>query len=809
MTILLPPREAILACLVQASRGLHAKEIAAKCSVRANAHPKLFQLLDTLSREGRVRRLPGRRYQAVAQEKGRTERPSKTLTSRRPSGRRASVEEARSQPKRGGEGWEGVLAVHPRGFGFVTAASQDDAYIAPEAIGGAMHGDRVKISVLGRSRRGLEGRIEKVLERTKPLVAGTIRRKGMNLWLEPDDARVRGPIALATQNPKSEAALDGQAALVRIVEFPESRDENPEGVLESILGTSGEMRVEVQKVLAREQIEETHPAEAIAEAKDVVRRLGRGAPGTPELGLRGRVDLRHVPLPTIDPEDARDHDDALWVDEIPEGYRVWIAIADVAEFVQPGSALDVEARKRGCTVYLPDRAVPMLPSVLAADACSLLPQQERLCLCVAAELNRRAEVVAYEVVQGVMCSAAKLTYGEVARTLGFTSHGRQNPEAERLKSGLMALASVSKKLRAVRMKRGALDLDLPDPKLELEPKTGEPLNVVRRQQDPGTRRAYSMVEEMMLLANELVASWLADYKSPAIYRVHASPDAEKLEGLANAAKILGVPFDMDEMQKPTGVAKWLNGIQGHGRKQILQWKLLTALKQAAYQVENAGHFGLASRQYLHFTSPIRRYPDIQVHRAVKRLLTGHRPDTSEEALEALSHSATIASQRERNTLDVEREVMDLYRAVLMQGKLGEVLSGMISSIGGGGVYVTLDEPFVDVLVPFEGLGPDRYELANGDLCLRGARSGEQLMPGDLIVVEIQSVTLSRRMTIARRVVSSTTQEGKVPCYGKQRSGRERRTPQQQPVQAPRASGGRQQRSRGKRSKRQTGAGGNG
>jgi ribonuclease R len=649
---------------------------------------------------------------------------------------------ARARNESGSEAWDGSLSLNPRGFGFVAAAGHIDVYVPPEAIGAGMHGDTVTVRVTGRSPKGLEGRVERVVSRRNPRVAGVLRRRGRSAWLEPDDTRVRGPIVLSNV-PKAEA--DGSAAVATITRFPEFPDENPEGELLSVLGTPGDPNVEVKKILIREQVEEQHSDGAVREAEAMAARLRRAA-------AANRRDLRDVPLPTIDPEDARDHDDAVWVERLGDGYRAWIAIADVSEYVQPGTALDEEALARGCTIYLPDRAIPMLPAALAADLCSLLPEQERLTLCVIADLDSEGELKSFEIVEGLMRSHAMLTYGGVARALGFTDKGPQSTQAEALKKELRVLDDLAKKLRKKRMARGALDLDLPEAKVVLDPDTGAPIDVVRRAQDPGIKRAYSMIEELMLLANETVAKFLQQKRCPAVYRIHAKPDPEKLERLGLVARKLGVEIDLDSLSEPRGVSRWLAKIQKHPRKNVLEMLLLRSLKQAVYDVSNVGHFGLASEAYVHFTSPIRRYPDVEIHRAVKHLVRGGKPNTTAAALESLSQAATRASTRERAAMEIEREVVDLHRCLLMRDRIGDTLEGTVSAIVGSGAFVSLDEPFVDVLVRFEGLGPDRYEQGEDQISVVGARSGDTISLGDRMLVTVEDVAVLRRAVYARRVL---------------------------------------------------------
>lgn len=706
----LPSRGDLLRCLLDAGRPLHARELASRCRVGEVDYPRLLELLDQLALDGGVRRLAGSRFRAA--ESSSTRPPS----------------------------WEGLLTVNPRGFGFVAAPGHDDVYIAADGIGAALHGDRVEVSVIARTSRGTEGRIERVVARRSPRIAGVLRQRGQALWLEPDDARLRGPIAI---RPGSLDTRDGAAAVATIVRFPELADEQPLAELVAVLGTPGDPQAEVAKVMLREELAEEHSAEARAEAQ---RFSAAGLPASAE----GREDLRAVPLPTIDPEDARDHDDAVWAERTDDGYRVWIAIADVSEYVTPGSALDTEAHARGTSVYLPDRALPMLPPELSGDVCSLLPDVERLCLCVIAELDRDARVERFELVEGVMRSAAKLTYEGVAHALGLDPEAPRDPRAVALRSGLAAADEVARKLRRARLRRGALDLDLPEARILLDATNGMPTDVVRRAATDGMKRAYQLVEELMLLANELVARYLADREAPAIHRVHAPPDTQKLERLAEVCATLGTPFDLDEMLEPKGVARWLATVADHPRRPVLNLLLLRSLKQAQYDLDNIGHFGLASAAYLHFTSPIRRYPDLEVHRAVKHLLRGGRPDTSAEALETLRTKATTASTRERAVAEIEREITDLYRAIFMRSRLGEVYEGTVTGVTHSGIYANLDDPYVDVMVRLDSLGPDHYEPTEDELAVVGLRSGDSLSLGDRITVEIEDVSLLRRTVYARR-----------------------------------------------------------
>lgn len=705
----LPGRSDILHSLRAEGRALHVSELGQLLSVRPASRRRLRDLLEQLVLDGTLSALPGDRF--------------------------GVAEAARL------DGWEGVLSVNPRGFAFVNAAGREDVFVPPPGIGAALHGDTVEVAIVARTPRGAEGRVQRIVRRRSPRIAGVLRRRRKSAWLEPDDERIRGPIVIVGDLSEAE---DGLSAVVNITRFPESADETPEGELTSVLGTPGDAQVEVAKILARDNIqEERDPAvQRAAEA-----RAAELSPVT----LQGRRDLRKVPFLTIDPIDARDHDDSILVERRAEGYRAYVAIADVSEYVQPGSPLDVDASERCFTTYLPDRAVPMLPSVLASQHCSLLPHQDRYALVAIVDLDSDASVLRFKLVEAVIHVAVLLSYEDAAATLGFIEAEPKNPEAKVYKKHLRVLAELAKKLRKLRMKRGALDLDLPEPKVELDPDTGKPVAITRRAKNPGIASAYQLVEELMLLANERVARWLAGRKSPAVYRVHAPPDPQRLEQLGLAAQRLGVPFEPDTLEGPLGVSRWLKRIAKHPLRVVLEGLLLRSMKLAQYDITNIGHFGLASETYVHFTSPIRRYPDLLVHRISKALLRGEPVITDGATIELLRSATTRASETERVVMQAEREVVDLYRCLLMQDKVGEVYEARISGLAGSGVYAVLDEPFVDVLLRFEALGPDRYEAADDNLSVVGRRSGDRISLGDRVTLVIEDVALLRRTIYGRRV----------------------------------------------------------
>ena len=732
-------RDAIVDLLHQHGRPMHVGELGARLGLQPHERHALGELLEELAFNGVVVPLSGARYRLAA---------------------RAAEDRDRVL--------EGIFHANPRGFGFVGGtASEEDLFVPENAIGGAMHGDRVRARVVSRSRRGTEAVVTEVLARAIVRVVGTLRVGRSSAWLEPDDTRIRGPVVLpaAARREAGAGLRDGLAAVVRLTRYPTVAGETPEAELVAVLGLPGEPDVEVAKILVGHGIEEPHSAEVLAET-------GRLAPELSADDMAEREDLTDLPLVTIDPEDARDHDDAVWAERLDEGYRVWVAIADVAHYVRPGTALDAAALDRGNSLYLPDRAIPMLPPALSSGLCSLLPGQERLCLAVEIDLAPTGAVRRRRVVEGVMRSRAKLSYGAVARALGFTLQAERNPEAEALREGLGLMWEIAVLLRQRRLRRGALDFDLPDVHVVVDPETRLPIAVEQRGGDPGVRKAYRLIEELMLLANEACAELLIERGIPTIFRVHAPPDPEKLDRFANLLGELDLDLGPDPLEEvaadPKRLSRFLRRISGHPRKSVLHALLLRAMQQAGYDTTNIGHFGLASRAYLHFSSPIRRYPDLVVHRVLRAMLRGvaTEPVILPPGLEPspgkdgrgppgeaspLRTAALIASERERRGMEVERQVVDLYRALYMRDHVGEAFEGQVSAITSSGVFVQLTTPFLDVLVAMDALGGDAWEMDDSGLHAVATRSGGRVTLGDSMVVVIEDASITRRTVYGRRV----------------------------------------------------------
>ena len=728
----LPNRHEVLAVLAKnAPRALHARQVAEALDVREGDYLGLLALLGDMALDGAIRSLPGQRYRMG---KGATR-----------------------------ETREGRVRVHPRGFGFVCSGGMlDDVYVQEGALGGAMHGDMVKVEVMSRTWKGLEGRVSEVLQRANARVQGVLRKVGRSCWLDVDDARLRGPIVLQG----AAEGNDGDAAVVEIVRFPESADENPEGRLVAALGPPGDPDVETRKVLLRQGIEETFSPQVLEEVSEIAQRLSPSS-------VDDREDLRELCFVTIDPDDARDRDDAIWVRCKDEGFEAWVGIADVAEYVQPKTALDTEAFTRGFSVYLPDRAIPMLPSQLSSDLCSLEHTGDRLCVAVYMEFDARGRRCSMRLCEGVMRSHATLSYRQVALAMKWSTEPGTERVDDPIREQIEAADRLSKVLRRRRMRRGALQLSTSEPEIILDPDSGEPVNVVRRAEDPGVKRAYRLIEELMIAANEAVASWLLQREGGAIFRVHPPPNETKLQRLAELCESLEIPFEFEEAADPKRLGAFLRRVEEHPLAEVIGSLTLRSLATASYDAVNVGHFGLASKAYAHFTSPIRRYPDLVIHRLVKGHLrsqdsTGLDPSTCQDI-------ALHCTRREREVADVEREVFDVYRCVMMRGKEGMRSWGVVTDIGLSSVTVTLAAPFVEVLIPEGLLGRVGYERSEDGLHLVAERSGDRISLGNRMEVEIESSDLTRRVITGKRIAEKRTyRKGKTSQDGVGASRRDHR-----------------------------------
>jgi ribonuclease R len=638
----------------------------------------------------------------------------------------------------------GRIKIHPAGYGFVVPDDKsEDVHVSARNRGVAMDADTVEIEAwLGA--RGVEGRVLKVLARGRAKITGQLARMGRHQVLQPDDPRITGPVTLTGPIP---AGSDGLAVVAEITRYPDVPDGPLEAAVLKVLGDPDDPRTEVEKVLACADVDEAFP--------DDVARIADGLPQEVRDADRvDRADLRHVPFTTIDPETARDFDDAVAIERLPHGgTRLWVAVADVSHYVREGSPVDAEAKRRGCSIYLPNRAIPMLPEPLSAHICSLVPEEDRLAMVARIDLDKHAKVLERDFCAAVIHSRARLDYPGVAAALAGDTRGKRR-KYEPFLPALRQMDSLARQLRAARAERGSLDFDIPEPFVELDHDDPRLVRDIRKsRRDPGERQAYSMIEEFMLAANEAVATSFQERGEDTVWRIHDAPDRGRLEEFAVLAENYGIRIDVDDARTPRGLKRVLDRLRGHPAEKPLSFQLLRSLKQATYDVVNIGHFGLASSDYLHFTSPIRRYPDLIVHRLLKSRLAGQgkpaggfKPVAVEPVPDrvTLQRMAAEASFAERQAMEVEREVVDLYRAFFLRDRVGDVFDGVISGVTGFGIFVVIDEPFVEGLVRIDALSDDYYNFDEAACRLVGRRSGRTFALGDAVRVEVQSVSVVRR-----------------------------------------------------------------
>lgn len=729
-----PTQEEILEALrSHAPRAMHVGELCGRLKLPRSAKDEIVRRLLLLAEENLVGEMPGLRFRALDAAKNKKRGREKAKSTR---GRGRKSLERLQLAAAAAPAIAGRLTMTRQGYGFVNVYDGGtDVFIPPDAVGPALHGDTVQIRARP-SPKGREGHVIGILARRPKEVTGTLHPRGRGMVLEPDDDRLRSPMRVVGKVPK--VARKGGVVLAEIVAFPQRAEDRPEVRVIELLGSQGVARVEVEKIKIREGIRESFPEEVDLEAAALPARVERDVAAS-------REDLREVDLVTIDPETARDHDDAIWVERDKDGFTLIVAIADVSHYVTEGSGMDREAASRGNSVYLPDRAIPMLPPELSTNLASLVPNRDRLCMAVEMHLDEKAHVTSHRIFEAVMRSHGKLSYEGVARALGLSKDGPTQPAAEKRVATLEVLLDLSRRLRSRRIKRGALDFDLPEPKVVLDDH-GEPEAIVQSRKDPGIRQAYRIVEDMMLVTNETVASHLKRHAAPGVFRVHGKPDPERIAMFCEVAKSFGYDLDEEAAATPKRLSRFLRRIDGTNEASLLRYLLLRAMQQAIYDTDpSAGHFALAAKDYLHFTSPIRRYPDLLVHRVLRSMIRNESLDAA-SLRPRLQRFAAQASEAERRAMIVERDVVDVYRAIYMQDRVGEELEGRISGFAPYGIYVQVEDPFVSVLLTFEHL-EDTFQPDELGIRLIGARTSKIFTMNDPVRVQIEDVNVQSRDVI--------------------------------------------------------------
>ena len=673
----------------------------------------------------------------------------------------------------------GRLNMHRDGYGFLVADRpleriQGDIFIPPESASKAMHGDRVVVRIARIEPSGrADGEIVKVLRRAHPTVVGEfhIGRRGQYVvphddriqqWIDipegmefpPAGAAAVDRIGVTAPKVESVAELSGMVVNVELLEYPE-RGSNPVGRVIEILGHPDDFGVDVEIVIRKHHLPHQFPPEVVEQAQAI--------PGTIAAAeLRGRRDFRDMDIVTIDGETARDFDDAVWVDRLASGnYALQVHIADVSHYVRPGTPIDSEARLRGTSVYFPDRAVPMLPFELSTNICSLVPQADRLVLSALLEIDHQGAVVAQDFTAGVIRSVERMTYTNVHLLLEGDPglRERYRPLVARFEL-MQELALI---LNRKRVKRGSIDFDLPEPLIEFD-QWGAMTGVTRAPRNI----AHRLIEEFMLAANEAVAAHLQEHTEESIYRIHEPPDPKRVMEFEEVAAHFGYSLGVgaipvkkfsftdkrrDGSKKHSDVVlprgdlnissrhyqKLVAKIEGKAEERILSYLMLRSLRQARYSTENVGHFALAADTYTHFTSPIRRYPDLIVHRLLWGVLTGRAAPVGD-----LPHIADECSQSERRAADAERELVEWKKVKFMAERVGQDFAALIISTTKFGMFVELADLFIEGLVPIDTLPGDQYTFQENVRKIVGKRTRREFSIGDSVRVVLDRVDANER-----------------------------------------------------------------
>ena len=629
-----------------------------------------------------------------------------------------------------------------------------DLYVGARSMGAALHGDRVIARVTGVSKRGREGRVEAILDHANPTIVGNFLKLKTESFVSPIDERFLYEISIAPSDTLN--ANDGDIVNVELTR-PPAAGRPPWGRVIEVVGRAGDPGLDIEIIIRKHHLPSVFPDPALAEAEAIDEEIG-------EQQLEERADLRAMLTVTIDGETARDFDDAVSLEALPTGrLLLGVHIADVSYYVREGSALDEEAFQRGTSVYFPERAIPMLPERLSTDICSLKPQVDRLTMSALIELHSNGRVVDYRLTPSVIHSRERMTYTAVNEII-------TNPEGEtarvysHIKDMLLRMHTLTTVLIKRREERGAIDFDLPEAELWFNDE-GQIGGIARSERNI----AHRLIEEFMLLANETVARHLEALRVPLLFRIHEEPNLEKVEEFAEIAASFGHKFSMHGPIPQRGLQQLTREIRGRPEERLLSYLMLRSMQRARYTPQNAGHYGLAMKTYTHFTSPIRRYPDLIVHRilreviergrrenwsseldlgakhAVKRVSRNILDDGREvELRSALESIGDHSSGRERAAADAERELMDWRKAEFMADRVGDEFDGIVTSVKDYGFYVELKEFFIEGLVHISTLA-GVYEYQERKHRLVGERTKRSYRLGDEVRVVVIRVDRVRHL----------------------------------------------------------------
>ena len=702
---------------------MRAKDLAVLLQVPAGKREELHEILDMLLEEGKITVNKRGKYEAVRGSKKEQEKEEK-------KGKRDKKEKKKKETQKY---LIGIFAGHAKGFGFVELLDEngEDIYIPEEETGGAFHGDKVQVALKKENKPGKrrEGRVIKILERGTREIVGTFQESAGFGFVVPDNQRFLRDIFIQKENFLG--ARNQDKVVVEIRDYG-TRKRSPEGKIIQVLGNSEEKGIDVLSVAKSCGLPMDFPEKVLNQAERIRESLNEG-------DFYGRLDLRDVPMVTIDGEDAKDLDDAVSLSKEGNLFHLGVHIADVSNYVQYSSALDREALKRGTSVYLVDRVIPMLPKKLSNGICSLNAGEDRLALSCLMDIDEKGKVVSHGIAETVIHVNERMTYTDVKKIL----RKEDQQLAERYRELLpmfFQMEELSALLRKRRKKRGAIDFDFPESKIELD-ENGKPVRIYPYEQTVATR----IIEDFMLAANETVAQEYAQAGIPFVYRTHDTPDMEKMEPVLELVHRAGVKVKKSKEEiRPKEVQKILKELEGKESEDFFSRLLLRSMKQARYTTECTGHFGLAARYYCHFTSPIRRYPDLQIHRIIKENLRGKMTEAKMSHYEEiLDEVARQSSATERRAEEAERETIKMKKAEYMESQIGEIFEGVISGVTDWGLYVELPNT-VEGLVHVNSLMDDYYVYDSVHYTLTGERKKRSFAIGQKVKVRVAQADARER-----------------------------------------------------------------
>ncbi|MDC9726080.1 MAG: ribonuclease R [Gammaproteobacteria bacterium] len=625
----------------------------------------------------------------------------------------------------------GRVMGHPDGYGFlIPDDSSDDLFLTEREMHVVLHGDRVVARISGVDRRGRkEGAIVEVLQRGNPLIVGRLIADAGIYYLVPNNRRISQDILIPPAGLMD--ATEGQIVEIEITEHP-NKHRSPLGKIVTVLGDHMAPGMEIDIALRAFDLPHIWSVDALNQAESF-------GSDIPKAEIEGRLDLRDLPLLTIDGEDARDFDDAVHAEKLKSGsWRLWVAIADVSSYVEPKSPLDKDAQERATSVYFPSQVIPMLPEALSNGLCSLNPDVDRLCMVCEMVINTSGELESHQFHQAVMNSKARLTYTKVASMLVDGDEALRKEYADVL-PGLETMYDLFKVMLSAREERGAIDFEMTETQFIFDESRKIQTIEPRERND-----AHRLIEEFMVAANVSAAQFLLKHQIPALFRIHETPSEEKLNGLREFLGELGLSLGGGSEPQPSHYASLLNNARKRPDAHLLQTVMLRSLKQAVYSPDNEGHFGLSLEAYAHFTSPIRRYPDLQVHRAIRHIISGKKKAdwrSSHEDMVKLGEHCSMASRRAD---EATRDVSDWLKCEFMQERVGEVHEGIISGVTGFGLFVELSDMYIEGLVHVTSLKNDYYQFDAAGHRLMGERTRKTYRLGDKINVQVVRVDLDEK-----------------------------------------------------------------